>query len=80
MDDLSAEEKTQALVKHRMDEINLYYTAATGIHNDKHIQALRHPYLAVRRYLIHQTGYPRDADQDRPHVYNRLAYHLYIEP
>ncbi|CAG8906125.1 unnamed protein product [Penicillium egyptiacum] len=62
MDDLSSEEKIQALVEHRNDETDLYYTAATGIHNDKHMEALQHPYLAMRRYLIHQTGYPWDAN------------------
>ncbi|KAJ5788891.1 phosphotransferase enzyme family protein [Penicillium psychrosexuale] len=62
MEDLSAEEQTKALMKYRMEEINLYYTAATGVHNDKHIEVIREPYLNMRQYLIQQTGYPWDAD------------------
>lgn len=62
MKDLSPEEQTQAPVKHRMEEFNLYYSAATGIHNEKQMKAFRTPYMEMRQYLIHQTGYPWDAD------------------
>lgn len=43
-------------------EANLYYTAATGIYNTKHLDLLRLPCLGMRQYLFRQTGYPWDAD------------------
>ncbi|KAJ5585478.1 kinase-like domain-containing protein, partial [Penicillium hispanicum] len=46
----------------RLEEANLYYTAATGIHNDEHMQILKLPHLGMRQYLLRQTGYPWDAD------------------
>jgi hypothetical protein len=61
-DNMSAEEQIQAKTKFRLEEANLYYTAATGIHNDEHLKALRIPHLGMRQYLIQQTGYPWDAD------------------
>lgn len=59
---LSIEEQIQAKTKFRLDEANLYYTAATGVYNDEHMKALRLPYRSMRQYLIQQTGYPWDAD------------------
>ena len=50
------------MVDFRLKEANLYYTAATGIHNEKHMSALRIPHLGMRQYLIQQTAYPWDAD------------------
>ncbi|KAL2827225.1 hypothetical protein BDW59DRAFT_179223 [Aspergillus cavernicola] len=46
----------------RMEQANLYYTAATGLHNDAHMDTLRIPHLRMRQYLFKQTGYPWDAD------------------
>ncbi|OJJ43571.1 hypothetical protein ASPZODRAFT_73818 [Penicilliopsis zonata CBS 506.65] len=46
----------------RLEEANLYYTAATGIHNEKHMDVLKLPYFGMRQYLLQQTGYPWDAD------------------
>jgi hypothetical protein len=62
IDRMSAEEQLQAKSKFRLEEANLYYTAATGIHNDQHLKALRIPHLGMWQYLIQQTGYPWDAD------------------
>jgi hypothetical protein len=45
-----------------MTRTNLYYTAATGIHNEKDFKALRIPHLGMRQYLTQQTGYAWDAD------------------
>lgn len=60
--DLSDGKKAQAIIKQRLEEMNLYYTAATGIHNEQHLKALRTPFLSMRKYLTQQTGYPWDAD------------------
>jgi hypothetical protein len=59
---MGEEEKFKALVTFRLDEANLYYTAATGIHNDEHMNALKIPHLGMRQYLVQQTGYPWDGD------------------
>jgi hypothetical protein len=61
-DQLSVEDKEKARVKFRLEEANLYYTAATGINNTPHLQALRLPGLGVRQYLFSQAGFPWDAD------------------
>ena len=61
-DSMSTDDKVQAKIKFRLEESNLYYTAATGIHNKEHINALRIPHLGMCQYLIQQTGYPWDAD------------------
>lgn len=60
--DMSAEGQVQAKTKFRLEEANLFYTAATGIHNDKHMTALKTPHVAMQQYLSQQTGYPWDAD------------------
>lgn len=59
---MNPEEQLEAKTKFRLEEANLYYTAATGIHNDKHIKALKLPHLRMRQYLFQQAGYPWDAD------------------
>lgn len=59
---MSAADKERAKIKFRLEEANLYYTAATGLENPKHLQALRLPNLGMRQYLITQTGFPWDAD------------------
>lgn len=46
----------------RLEEANLYYTAATGVHNERHMAVLKLPHLGMRQYLLRQTGYPWDAD------------------
>lgn len=61
-DKLTPEEKTQAKTKLRLDEANLYYTAATGVYNEEHMKALKIPHLGMRQYLTQQTVYPWDAD------------------
>lgn len=59
---MSEEEQIEIMTKFRLEEANLYYTAATGIHNSRHMDALRIPHLGVRQYLTRQTAYPWDAD------------------
>jgi hypothetical protein len=61
-DNMDAEEWMEATTKFRLKEANLYYTAATGIHNDAHLSTLQIPHLGMRQYLTQQTGYPWDAD------------------
>lgn len=61
-DHMNMEEQLEARTKFRLEEANLYYTAATGIQNDKHMEALKIPHLGMRQYLFQQTGYPWDAD------------------
>ncbi|KAK2754792.1 hypothetical protein FQN54_006685 [Arachnomyces sp. PD_36] len=61
-DQLSADEKAKAKKSFRLEEANLYYTAATGLNNSSHLQALRLRGLGVRQYLFSQAGFPWDAD------------------
>ncbi|KAE8343869.1 hypothetical protein BDV24DRAFT_172510 [Aspergillus arachidicola] len=60
--EMCAKEQLQARGKLRLEEANLFYTAATGIYNDAHINALNISHRAMRQYLFQQTGYPWDAD------------------
>ncbi|KAJ0417875.1 kinase-like domain-containing protein [Aspergillus carlsbadensis] len=61
-DNMSFDEQRQAVNLFRLKEANLYYTAATGIHNEQHMDILKIPYLDMRQYLLKQTRYPWDAD------------------
>lgn len=61
-DEMGIEQQRQVRATFRLEEANLYYTAATGVHNDKHMDVLKLPHLGMRQYLIRQTGYPWDAD------------------
>lgn len=61
-DQLSAVDKEKAKLNFRLEEANLYYTAATGLNNASHLQALRLRGLGVRQYLVSQAGFPWDAD------------------
>ncbi|KAJ5135715.1 Mitochondria protein Fmp29 [Penicillium bovifimosum] len=61
-DEMEIEQQIHCKAVFRLEEANLYYTAATGVHSDKHMDSLRLPYLAMRQYLLRQTGYPWDAD------------------
>ncbi|KAL2785945.1 hypothetical protein BJX66DRAFT_328911 [Aspergillus keveii] len=61
-DDMSLEEQRRPINIFRLEEANLYYTAATGVHNEQHMDVLRRPYLGMQQYLLKQTGYPWDAD------------------
>ena len=61
-DKMGINEPRQAKTEFRLKEANLYYTAATGLHNDEHMNTLKIPHLAMQQYLIRQTGYPWDAD------------------
>ncbi|CAG8018510.1 unnamed protein product [Penicillium salamii] len=60
--EMEIEQQRQRRAIFRLQEANLYYTAATGIHNKKHMESLRLPSLAMRQYLLRQYGYPWDAD------------------
>lgn len=59
---MSPEEQIQTKTKWRLEEANLFYTAATGIYNEAHMNNLKMPHLAMRQYLFRETGYPWDAD------------------
>ena len=61
-DEMGIEQQRQCKTVFRLEEANLYYTAATGTRNTKHMDVLRHPHLGMRQYLLRQTGYPWDAD------------------
>ncbi|KAK1144326.1 hypothetical protein N8T08_005478 [Aspergillus melleus] len=61
-DMMEIEQQRQFKAVFRLEEANLYYTAALGVYNDKHMDSLRLPYLGMRQYLLRQTGYPWDAD------------------
>lgn len=60
--EMDIEQQRQVKAAFRLEEANLYYTAATGVYNDKHMDVLKLPHLGIRQYLIRQTGYPWDAD------------------
>lgn len=60
--EMGIEQQRQVRATFRLEEANLYYTAATGVHNDKHMDMLKLPHLGMRQYLVRQTGYPWDAD------------------
>ncbi|RDW58557.1 Altered inheritance of mitochondria protein [Aspergillus mulundensis] len=61
-DEMGLDEQRQSKAIFRLEEANLYYTAATGVHNDQHMDDLRLPHLGMLQYLLRQTGYPWDAD------------------
>lgn len=61
-ENLSDTEKAKAQVEFRLEEANLYYTAATGLGNDLHLSALRLPNRGLLQHLISQTGFPWDTD------------------
>ncbi|KAL8971193.1 MAG: hypothetical protein Q9197_003409 [Variospora fuerteventurae] len=55
-------EQEEALMNLKHKQTNLYYTAATGLKCERHLRALRLPYLGMRQYLIKQAGMPWDGD------------------
>jgi hypothetical protein len=59
---MSTTDKKRARIKFRLEEVSLYYTAATGLENPEHLEALRLPNLGMLQYLIVQTSFPWDAD------------------
>ncbi|KAJ5259345.1 kinase-like domain-containing protein [Penicillium angulare] len=59
---MGSDEQSQSMAKFRLEEANLYYTAATGVYNDQHMHVLKLPHLGMQQYLFRQTGYPWDAD------------------
>ncbi|RMZ79727.1 hypothetical protein DV738_g3251, partial [Chaetothyriales sp. CBS 135597] len=61
-DNMGVDEQRQCKTKFRLEEANLYYTAATGVHHEEHMKVLRMPHLGMLQYLLRQTGYPWDAD------------------
>lgn len=61
-DEMGIDEQRQSKAIFRLEEANLYYTAATGVHNDQHMDVLKLPHIGMLQYLLRQTGYPWDAD------------------
>ena len=61
-EEMDPEEQEEALMKLKHDQANLYYTAATGLKCERHMRALRLPYLEMRQYLVRQAGMPWDGD------------------
>jgi hypothetical protein len=61
-DKLDPEEQQKAMKKLKHEQANLYYTAATALQCERHLQALRLPHLEMRQYLIKQAGMPWDGD------------------
>ncbi|CAI7592417.1 unnamed protein product [Penicillium viridicatum] len=61
-DKMGIEQQRQCRAVFRLEEANLYYTAATGVYNEEHMDLLRLPYLGMRRYLLRRAGCPWDAD------------------
>ncbi|PGH16763.1 hypothetical protein AJ80_05078 [Polytolypa hystricis UAMH7299] len=59
---MSTEGQIEAKTTFQLEEANLYFMAATGMHNNEHIKVLRIPHNPMRKYLIQQTGYPWDGD------------------
>ncbi len=59
---MNPREQQEALMNLKHKQANLYYTAATGLKCERHMQALRLPYLDMRQYLIKQAGMPWDGD------------------
>ncbi|KAJ5978534.1 hypothetical protein N7501_001876, partial [Penicillium viridicatum] len=55
-DKIGIEQQRQYRAVFRLEEANLYYTAAIDIHNKEHIDLLRPPYLGIRQYLLRETG------------------------
>ena len=61
-DNMDSEEQEEGLMKLKHEQANLYYTAVTGLKCERHMRALRLPYLEMRQYLIKQAGMPWDGD------------------
>ena len=61
-DQMDPEEQKAALIKLKREQANLYYIATTGLTCERHMRALRLPYLEMRQYLIKQAGMPWDGD------------------
>lgn len=61
-DEMDIDQQRQCRAIFRLEEANLYYTAATGVHNDQHMAVLKLPHLGMRQCLHRQTGYPWDGD------------------
>ncbi|PGH35444.1 hypothetical protein GX50_01782 [[Emmonsia] crescens] len=59
---LSPIDKQKEWTKFRLEQANVYYTAVTGLENQRHFNALQYPYLGMIQYLISQTAFPWDAD------------------
>ena len=61
-DKMNPEEQEEALIELKHGQANFYYTAATGLKCERHMRALRLPYLEMRQYLIKQASMPWDGD------------------
>ncbi|QVM08533.1 hypothetical protein D8B26_003222 [Coccidioides posadasii str. Silveira] len=53
LDKMNPQDQIQIKTKFRLEEMNLYYTAATGIHNEEHMEALRIPHLSMQHLEHH---------------------------
>ncbi|EGC49282.1 phosphotransferase enzyme family protein [Histoplasma capsulatum var. duboisii H88] len=87
-DGMGIDQQRQCKAAFRLEEANLYYTAATGVRNEEHMNVLKLPHLGMWQYLFHQTG-----DEDREAVMvesrewneseellSRIREHLHIDP
>ncbi|KAJ5589615.1 Mitochondria protein Fmp29 [Penicillium hordei] len=71
-DEIGIEQQRQCRTVFRLEEANLYYTAATGVHNEEHMDLLRLPHLGIRQYLLRQTGYHNSIGIEQ-HLLSRLS-------
>lgn len=62
---MSENEQIETMMYFRLEEANLYYTAATGIHNERHMNALRIPHLGMRQYLTSADSIPLGCGYDQ---------------
>ena len=60
--EMSIDKQRQSRAIFHLEEASLHYTAATGVHNNQHMDVLKLPHLGMLQYLLRQTGYPWDAD------------------
>ncbi|KAL8861271.1 MAG: hypothetical protein Q9178_002487 [Gyalolechia marmorata] len=51
-------DQREAMMKFKHEQANLYYTAATGVENERHMLALQLPYVGMRQYLTKQASMP----------------------
>lgn len=61
-DEMGIYEQRKSRAIFRLKEANLYYTAATTLHNNQHMDVLKLLHLGMLQYLLRQVGYPWYAD------------------
>ena len=59
---MSTEDQEKASRNLKRELANLHYACATGVKCERHLRALRLPYLEMRQYLVKQAGMPWDGD------------------